>query len=129
MSPMKKVMIFSALIFAPILLATAIWLGIAVLVAFKDQKFMTDFEKIHETKPPLSVAQVEQLMGQPLRIDQSESADQTISGQVYHYPTYPAGGDFQVIFINEVVFNTALAVYHSPHSGNQLIIDVLTGKS
>jgi hypothetical protein len=129
MSAMKKVMVFSALITAPILLATAIWLGVAVLVAFKAQKFMSAFEKINETKPPLTIAQVEQLMGQPLRIEQSESADQTVSGQVYHYPSFPVGGDFQVIFVNGIVLHTALPVYSSPQSGNQLMIDVLTGKT
>jgi hypothetical protein len=129
MSPMKKVMIFSALIMAPIVLAVAVWLGIAVFVAFKSAKFLTDFQKINETKPPLSIAQVELLMGQPLRIEQSETADQTIKGEVYHYPTFPlSGGDFQVIFVNGVVFRTAIPHYDSP-SGNQLIIDVLTGKT
>ena len=111
MNPMKKVMIFSALIMAPIILALVIWLVPAVLTALKAAKFLSDFEKINETKPPLTVAQVEQLMGAPVRIDQSASADQAISGEVYHYPTYPPGGaaqDFQVIFVNGVVFHTAL---------------------
>ena len=129
MNPMKKVMIFSALIMAPIVIAVAIWLGLAVLTAFKAQKFMSAFEKIHETKPPLTIAQVEQVMGEPLRIEQSESTDQTITSEVYHYPTFPSGGDFQVIFVNGVVLHTAVNVYHSPHSGIQLWIDVLTGKS
>jgi hypothetical protein len=106
MSPMKKVMIFSALIMAPIVIALAIWLGSAVLTAEKSAKFLSAFEKIHETQPPLSIAQVEQLVGQPLRIEQSETADQTVTGEVYHYP-YPAQGqDFKVIFVNGVVFGT-----------------------
>jgi hypothetical protein len=108
MSPMKKVMIFSAFIFAPIVLAFVIWLGSAMLTAEKSAKFLSAFEKIHETQPPLSIAQVEQLMGQPLRIEQSETADQTITGEVYHYPTYPPGGDFKVIFVNGEVFSTAI---------------------
>src|ERR1700682_2579375 len=128
MSAMKKIMIFSALITAPIVIALAIWLGLAVLTAFKATKFMSSFEKINETKPPLTMAQVEQFMGQPLRIEQSESADQTIKGEVYHYPTFPPGGDFRVIFVNGVVFHTALPVYDY-HSGNQLLIDVLTEKT
>jgi hypothetical protein len=111
MNPMKTVVIFSALIMAPIVIALAIWLGSAVLMAEKSAKFLSAFEKIHETKPPLTVAQVELLMGRPASIEQSESADQTITGEVYHYPTYPSGGDFQVIFVNGVVFGTAIPRY------------------
>ena len=108
MTPMKKIMIFGALGMAPIVIALAVWFVSVILVAEKSAKFLSDFQKIHETKPPLSITQVEQLMGQPLRIEQSESADQTVTGEVYHYPTYPSGGDFQVIFVNGVVFNTAI---------------------
>jgi hypothetical protein len=106
MNAMKKAMIFSALIMAPIVIALAIWLGSVVLMAEKSAKFLTAFEQIHETKPPLSIARVEQIMGQPLRIEHAESTG--IVGDVYHYPTYPPGGDFQVIFVNGVVFNTAI---------------------
>ncbi len=112
MSPRKKVMIFSGLIMAPILIAVAIWLIHALVMGRSAINFVSDFKKISETKPPLSIAQVEQLMGAPLRIEQSESTDQTITGAVYHYATFPAGGDFQVIFVNGVVFHTALPVYH-----------------
>ncbi len=111
MNPMKKVMIFSSLIVAPILIAVAVWLIHVGLIARDATTFMADFEKINETKPPLSTAQVEQLLGPPVRIDQSESADQAVTGEVYHYPTYPPGGDFQVIFVNGVVFHTALPTY------------------
>jgi hypothetical protein len=108
MSPLKKIMIFSALITAPIVIALAVWLVPAVLMAEKSAKFMSAFEKINKTKPALTVAQVEQLMGRPTSIEQSETADQTVSGEVYHYPTYPPGGDFKVIFVNGVVFHTAI---------------------
>jgi hypothetical protein len=108
MNPMKKVMIFSALIMAPIVIALAIWLVSTVLIAEKSAKFLSAFEKINETKPPLSIAQVEQLMGQPASIEQSESADQTVTGEVYHYPAYPPGADFKVVFVNGVVFRTAI---------------------
>jgi hypothetical protein len=104
MNPMKKVMIFSALIMAPIVIALALWLVPAVIAAYKAQWFMSAFEKIHDRKPPLSVAQVEQLMGQPLRIEHAESTG--LVGDVYHYPAYPPGGDFKVIFVNGVVFGT-----------------------
>jgi hypothetical protein len=106
---MKKVMIYSALIMAPIVIALAIWLVPAVITAYKVAWFMSAFEKINETKPPLSIAQVEQLMGQPLRIEHAESTG--VIGDVYHYPIFPPGGgvqDFQVIFVNGVVFHTAL---------------------
>jgi len=108
MNPMKKVMIFSALIMAPMVIAVAIWLGSAVLTAEKSAKFLSAFEKINDTKPPLTIAQVEQLKGRPLRIEHSESTG--VTGDVYHYPTdpYPPGGDFQVIFVNGVVFRTAI---------------------
>ncbi len=129
MTPMRKVMLFGALIMAPLVIALIIWLVITFVTAQKAASFLSAYEKIHEAKPPLSVVQVEQLMGQPLRIEQSESADQTVSGQVYHYATYPSGGDFQVIFVNGVVFHTALPIESYPHSGNQLILDVLTGKA
>jgi hypothetical protein len=106
MSPMKKIMIFGAFGMAPLVLALAIWLVMAVVTAERSAKFLTSFETIHETKPPLSIAQVEQIMGRPLRIEHAESTG--LVGDVYHYPTYPSGGDFQVIFVNGVVFNTAI---------------------
>jgi hypothetical protein len=99
MNPMKKVMVFSALIMAPIVVALAIRFVPAFLMAERSAKFLSAFEKIHDTKPPLSIAQVEQLMGQPTRIEQAETADQAINGAVYHYPTDPIGGDFRVVFI------------------------------
>ena len=111
MKPMQKIAIFGALAMTPIVIALAIWLIPALLLAEKSAKFLSDFQKINETKPPLSTAQVEQLMGSPLRIEQSESADQAVTGAVYHYATFPPGGDFQVIFINGVVFRTALPTY------------------
>jgi len=111
MSPMKKVMIFASMIMAPILIAVAVWLIHALVMGWAAKKFGGDVEKISETKPPLSTAQVEQLMGPPLRIEQSESADQADTGAVYHYATNPPGGDFQVIFVNGVVFHTALPTY------------------
>jgi len=114
MSPMKKVMVFSALIMAPIIVAAVIWFGLVFLTAFNAAKFLTEFQKINETKPPLTIAQVEQLMGSPASIEQSESADQTVTGEVYHYPVNPPGGavqDFRVIFVNGVVFHTAISPY------------------
>jgi len=111
MSPMKKIAIFGSLMMAPLVIALGIWLVSVALTAEKSAKFLSNFEIIHETKPPLTTDQVVQLMGQPANIEQSESADQTVNGEVYHYPTYPPGGDFKVIFVNGVVFNTAIPPY------------------
>jgi hypothetical protein len=112
MSPMQKVALFGATAMAPFLIALAVWLVVAVLGALRAQKFMSEFQTINETKPPLSIAQVEQLMGPPTRIDHSESTDQAINGDVYHYPERPPGQssyqDFKVIFVNGVVFRTEL---------------------
>ncbi len=102
MSAMKKIMIFSA----PILIAVAVWFILDVVTAVKSANFLSAFEKIHETKPPLTVAQVESLMGRPVTIEQSETADQTITAEVYHYPHPEQGQDFKVIFVNGVVFGT-----------------------
>ena len=111
MISMKKIVIFPALIITSMIIALAIWLVPAVLKAEKSAKFLSSFVKINEAKPPLSIAQVEQIMGRPLRIEHAESTG--ISGDVYHYPTYPLGGDFQVVFVNGVVLHTAVPVYTS----------------
>jgi hypothetical protein len=108
---MKKVLIYSAGVMGAIIVALVIWLAPSVLKAEHAAKFLTDFEKINETKPSLSIAQVEQIMGQPLRIEHAESTG--VTGDVYHYPTYPPGGDFQVIFVNGIVLHTAVPVYTS----------------
>ena len=105
MSMKMKVAIVAAIIVAPIV----IWFLTVAVAAEKSAKFMSDFEKIHDRKSPLTTAQVEQIMGQPLRIEHAETTG--ITGDVYHFPTYPPGGDFQVIFVNGTVFNTAIPSY------------------
>jgi len=102
MNPMKKVMVFSALIMAPIFIAVAIWLVPAVIHA---QQFAV-FSKVQDEKPAPTVAEVEKLMGRPANIEQSQSADQTISGEVYHYPS--GSNDMKVTFINGTVFKAEL---------------------
>jgi hypothetical protein len=104
MNPMKKVMVFSGLIMAPLLIALAIWLGPHVIEAFTVQKYLAGFEKIQGAKTPLTIAQVEDVLGSPTRTEQSESADQTIHGAVYHYATY--GTDIKIVFVNGAVFRT-----------------------
>jgi outer membrane protein assembly factor BamE (lipoprotein component of BamABCDE complex) len=46
--------------------------------------------------------QVQKILGQPTRIDQSEITG--LSGQVYHYVS--SAGDGQVVFVNDAVFET-----------------------
>jgi len=55
-------------------------------------------------KPGMKTSEVEALLGRPARIDQTETADQTVTGEVYHYST--PSGEGRVIFINGVVFKS-----------------------
>jgi len=57
-------------------------------------------------KPGMKTSEVEALLGRPARIDQTETADQTVSGEVYHYST--PSGEGRVIFINGVVFKSEI---------------------
>ncbi len=59
-------------------------------------------DKMAQIKPAMNTDQVEVILGRPATIDQSETADQTISGEVYHYPT--SKGEGRVVFVNHAVF-------------------------
>jgi len=59
-------------------------------------------DKIAQIKPGMSSDQVQTLLGRPTNIEQSESSDQTISGEVDHY--LAPSGEGRVIFINHAVF-------------------------
>jgi hypothetical protein len=59
-------------------------------------------DKMAQIKPPMTQEQVEAILGRPASIDQSETADQTISGEVDHYPA--PNGEGRVIFVNHAVF-------------------------
>jgi hypothetical protein len=59
-------------------------------------------DKMAQIKPAMNAAQVEALLGRPFHIDQSETADQTLSGEVDHYPA--PNGEGRVIFVNHAVF-------------------------
>jgi len=59
-------------------------------------------EKMALIKPAMNAGQVEAILGRPASIDQSETADQTISGEVDHYPG--SNGEGRVIFVNHAVF-------------------------
>jgi outer membrane protein assembly factor BamE (lipoprotein component of BamABCDE complex) len=59
--------------------------------------------KLNQISNGMKTDQVEALLGQPTRIDQSEITG--LTGQVYHYVS--AQGDGRVVFINGAVFETA----------------------
>jgi hypothetical protein len=59
-------------------------------------------DKIAQIKPAMSQDQVEAILGRPARIEQSETADQTISGEVDHYPAW--NGEGHIVFVNHAVF-------------------------
>jgi hypothetical protein len=60
-------------------------------------------EKMAQVKRGMTPAQVEAILGKPATIEQSESTDQTLSGEVDHYPA--PNGEGRVVFINHTVFH------------------------
>ncbi len=82
-------------------------LGLASLFhVLSDAERTAAFSKVEDSNPPLSLAQVEQLMGQPARMEQSASLDQAVTGEVYHYPYRDS--DMKVVFVNGTVFKAEL---------------------
>jgi hypothetical protein len=59
-------------------------------------------DKMAQIKPAMNAGQVEAILGRPASIEQSETADQTISGEVDHYPA--PNGEGRVVFVNHAVF-------------------------
>jgi hypothetical protein len=59
-------------------------------------------DKMAQIKPAMNAAQVEAILGRPAHIDESETADQNLSGEVDHYPG--SNGEGRVIFVNHAVF-------------------------
>jgi len=59
-------------------------------------------EKMAQIKPAMKTDQVVALLGQPAHIDQSQTSDQLLSGEVYRYPA--PDGEGRVVFINGAVF-------------------------
>jgi hypothetical protein len=59
-------------------------------------------DKINQVKPGMTSAQVEAILGRPASIEQSETSDQTLTGEVDHYPG--SGTEGRVVFVNGVVF-------------------------
>jgi hypothetical protein len=108
-NPMKKVALFGALVSSPLVLTGAVWLGMDLWKAHESTKFLSSFSTLQNGKGQMSVAQVESLLGAPIRIEHSESTG--ITADAYHYPTYPLGGDLKVVFVNGVVIGTELPKY------------------
>lgn len=61
-------------------------------------------DKMAQVKPAMKPADVEAILGRPARIEQSETADQTLNGEVDHYPA--SNGEGRVIFVNHTVFKS-----------------------
>jgi hypothetical protein len=59
-------------------------------------------EEMAQIKPGMKAEQVQALLGQPASIQQSESTDQTISGEVDHYPG--SKGEGRVVIVDHTVF-------------------------
>ena len=79
--------------------------GIFAFKILPEAKKIAAFSKIRESKPALTIAEVENLMGSPTRIEHSETTG--ITGDVYHYPYHDR--DMKIVFVNGVVFNTEVA--------------------
>ncbi len=58
--------------------------------------------KLGLIKPGMKANQVENILGRPARIDATQTDDQTVTGQVYHYST--PSGECRVVLVNGVVF-------------------------
>jgi len=91
-------MIIKAMILAGLLCVSACVIALVMLAP----------DKLTRIKPGMSADQVEAILGRPASIEQSQTGDQTLSGEVDHYPSrFPAeGGDCRVIFVNHTVFKT-----------------------
>jgi len=59
-------------------------------------------EKLAMIKPNMTPSQVEAILGRPTSIEQSESLDQLVNGEVDHYPA--PNGEGRVVFVNKTVF-------------------------
>jgi hypothetical protein len=59
-------------------------------------------DKMAQIRPAMNQEQVEAILGRPASVEQSETADQTLSGEIDHYPA--PNGEGRVIFVNHAVF-------------------------
>jgi hypothetical protein len=76
-------------------------LGVAALVLTGCSSAVTP-DKMAQIKPAMNPSQVEAILGRPASIEQSETADQTLGGEVDHYPA--PNGEGRVVFVNHVVY-------------------------
>jgi hypothetical protein len=76
-------------------------LGIAALALTACSSAVTP-DKMAQIKPAMNQEQVQAILGQPARIEQSETVDQNLSGEVDHYPA--SNGEGRVVFVNHAVF-------------------------
>ena len=60
-------------------------------------------EKMAQVKPGMTPDQVQALLGRPASIEQSETEDQTISGEVDYYPA--PNGEGRVVIVNHTVLH------------------------
>ena len=59
-------------------------------------------DQMAQIKPAMNASQVEAILGRPASIEQSETADQALNGEVDHYPS--SNGEGRVVFVNHAVF-------------------------
>jgi len=59
-------------------------------------------DQMAQIKPAMNTSQVEAILGRSASIEQSETADQALNGEVDHYPA--SNGEGRVIFVNHAVF-------------------------
>jgi hypothetical protein len=94
---MKRILIFT------ILIALAVVVCIPIFHTWSNAATRAKFLRIRDGNPAMTIDQVEVLLGRPASIEQSETADQTISGEAYQYPI--ADGEMKIVFVNGVVFH------------------------
>ena len=93
---MQKVAVFSAFATAPIVVAAAlgIWIYSSAITP----------NKMAQVQPGMKAEQVVVILGSPASVEHSETTDQTLNGEVDHYPA--SNGEGRVIFINHAVFKS-----------------------
>ncbi len=60
-------------------------------------------DKLAQIKPGMTPEQTQALLGSPSSIEQSETDDKTINGEVDHYSA--SDGEGRVVFVNHTVFH------------------------
>jgi len=91
------------LILVGIFIAVGVIAGIPAYSFFNNFMVGNEYANVKYAKPPLTITQVEKIMGNPARIEHSETTG--VSGDVYYYPA-PLRGGFKIVFVNGVVFST-----------------------